>query len=122
MTRPLKRSAISIMRMRGNRSTTTPPISRNNSIGIWESTSTVPMAVAEPVSSSTHHASAMRYRLSPRREMVCPTHKRAKGRCVSERRTFIPGSIAPVKNLRHTAQVFMPSRKCFCYSTEMMNW
>ncbi len=60
ITKPLSRSDINMMRMRGKRSTTTPPTNKNNSIGIWDNTSTVPMAVAEPVFSSTHQAKAMR--------------------------------------------------------------
>ena len=92
MTKPLRISEMNMMRMRGNRSTTTPPTSKKSSIGTWESTRTVPIAVAEPVFSSTHHAKAIRYKLSPRREVVCPIHSKAKGRCLSERSTFIMGA------------------------------
>src|SRR5687767_2384338 len=57
------------------------------------------MATAEPVFSNTHHASAMRYRLSPSREVVCPNHKSAKGRCVNERRIFIVREYSMTKEM-----------------------
>jgi hypothetical protein len=60
MTNPLKTSELNMMRMRGRRSTTTPPISKNINMGTCEKTSTVPMVTAEPVFSNTHHESAMR--------------------------------------------------------------
>ena len=49
-------------------------------MGVMEKISTVPIAVAEPVFSSTHQASATRYRLSPRLEMVWPLHSSANER------------------------------------------
>jgi hypothetical protein len=55
-------------------------------MGAKEKIRTVPMAAAEPVFSRTHQERAIRYRLSPRREIVCPAHKAANGRQVRERR------------------------------------
>src|SRR5215213_4185016 len=62
----------------------TPPTSRNSSIGVYEKISTLPIAVAEPVFSKTHQASAMRYRLSPSLESACPPQSRANERCLSD--------------------------------------
>ena len=49
------------------------------------------MAVAEPVFCSTHHASAIVYRLSPTREITCPLHSKAKERSENARNIVITG-------------------------------
>jgi alanyl-tRNA synthetase len=58
-------------------------------MGIVEQIRTIPMAVADPVFSSTHQANAIVLRLSPRREMVCPVHSSANERFVSDLKKFI---------------------------------
>src|SRR5262245_2068617 len=92
-TMPRSTSEPIMRRSRGKRSTATPPSSRKISMGVIEQISTVPIAVAEPVFSSTHHASATRYRLSPKREIVCPLHSRANERCFSDRNSTITFSL-----------------------------
>src|SRR5438045_1936008 len=83
-TAPRIRSAASITCTRGSRSTATPPTSKNNSIGVKEQISTVPMMIADPVCSSTHQARATSYMKSPIREMVCPLQRSANERWVSD--------------------------------------
>ena len=70
ITNPLRISDKNIIRIRGSRSTTTPPINKKNSMGICEKTNTVPIAIAEPVFSNTHHDRAIRYKLSPNLDVV----------------------------------------------------
>ena len=58
---------------------------------------TSPMAVAEPVKSSTSHVRAMVKTPSPSDEQVCPIQSRAKGRfwsaCRTDKRLVIVGKI-----------------------------
>src|SRR3990172_243976 len=84
-------------RKRGKRSTRTPPTRRKRSMGARLKTGTAPMAVADPVFSSTHQESAMRYRLSPRRETVCPDQRSAKGRWRSESKSLMARTLAPLR-------------------------
>ncbi len=59
------------------------------SIGSVEQINTTPIAVADPVFSRTHQARAIVKRLSPRREIVCPLHNKAKEGFANERKKFI---------------------------------
>ena len=57
---------------RENRSATTPPTSRNTTIGTKRAASTSPSALAEPVRSSTAKVSAMGAMAVPTVEMTRP--------------------------------------------------